>query len=54
MNPYGPLARAVREQDFEVERIAAEIVRNGVPLWEAYARAQDIVRKNRRKAQEIK
>ena len=41
---FSQLGKAVREVDAEIDAIAAELVRNGMPLWDAVERAQQIYR----------
>lgn len=50
---YGILRRTVDEVNNEIELIAAEYVRAGVPLWDAVSRAREEY-KRRRAQQAIK
>lgn len=45
------LKAAVREQRDEIERIAAGLVRAGIPLWAAMERAWEIYRKRKARAE---
>lgn len=54
MHRFGPLTEALRETDREIERIAAGLVRAGVPLWTAIERAREIYRRRQTSNHEAK